>query len=474
MEDATITPVILCGGSGTRLWPLSRKSYPKQFAPLIGSQSLFQSSAQRLHGPRYRQPVIITADDFRFIVVQQLKEIGANPDAVLIEPAGKDTGPAVLAAAMHLAKTDPDGFMLVAPSDHVIPDDAAFEVSVTAAIPAARAGQLVTFGITPDRPETGYGYLKVDGAVQNESAPLQLSEFVEKPDAERAAKMLSDGRYLWNAGIYLFSVKAILAAYCATAPDMYPLVKSAIDEATTDLGFLRLAPEPWHQVAAISIDYAVMEKVCNLSVVPYDGGWSDLGDWASVWRETEKDGLSLSGPATSIDCQNTLLRSEVESQAIVGIGLENIVAIATPDAVLVTHKDRSQDVKKAVSILIDKASPQAENFLKDHRPWGWFESLATGDRFQVKRIVVNPGAALSLQSHHHRAEHWIVVQGTAKVTVADDVQLISENQSIYVPLGAKHRLENPGKLHMVLIEVQTGGYLGEDDIVRYEDVYARS
>ena len=285
--------------------------------------------------------------------------------------------------------------------------------------------------------------------------------------------MVADGRFLWNAGIFLFSAKAIIAAFETHAPQVLEAVRAAHDAAHLDLGFTRLDPKAWADVQAISLDYAIMEKSDNLSVVPYSGRWSDLGDWAAVWRETEAGGLSLSGPATNIDCVNTLLRSEVEGQAIVGIGLENIVAVAMPDAVLIAHKDRAQDVKQAVAQLKEKQAPQAEAFPKDHRPWGWFESLAIGDRFQVKRIVVHPGAALSLQSHHHRSEHWIVVQGTAKVTVNEDVRLISENQSIYIPLGAVHRMENPGKLPMVLIEVQTGSYLGEDDIIRYEDVYSR-
>jgi mannose-1-phosphate guanylyltransferase/mannose-6-phosphate isomerase len=363
--------------------------------------------------------------------------------------------------------------MLVAPSDHVIPDNAAFDAAVAAATPAAQSGQMVTFGIKPDRAEIGYGYLALHDAPSGDTRPHPLKGFVEKPDATSAAEMLEDERYLWNAGIFLFSVKTILEAYKATNPDMYDAVQAAVTGAKPDLGFLRLAAEPWAHAPAISIDYAVMEKADNLSVVPYSGSWSDLGDWAAVWRETQNDGLALSGPATAIDCTNTLLRSEVDTQAIVGIGLDDIVAVAMPDAVLVTHKNRAQDVKKAVAILKEKSAPQATCFPKDHRPWGWFESLATGDRFQVKRIVVTAGGALSLQSHHHRSEHWIVVQGTAKVTIGEDVQLISENQSVYIPLGAVHRLENPGRLPMVLIEVQTGGYLGEDDIVRYEDNYAR-
>ncbi len=469
-----ITPVILCGGSGTRLWPLSRKSYPKQFASLLGDQSLFQASAARLRGPAYADPVIVTADAFRFIVVQQLGDVGITPSAVLIEPEGRDTGPAILAAAIHLAQSDPDGLMLVAPSDHVIPDRAQFDDSVTAAVPAALAGQLVTFGITPDRPETGYGYLELEAAPDGAAKPLPLRGFVEKPNADRAAAMLAEGRYLWNAGIFLFTANAILEAYENAVPGMVAAVRDAVTQANADLGFLRLEPGAWAKAPAISIDYAVMENARNLSVVPYAGRWSDLGDWAAVWRETQSGGMALWGPATAIDCTNSLLRSEVDGQTIVGIGLDDIIAIAMPDAVLISHKSRAQSVKQAVDALKATHAPQAESFPKDHRPWGWFESLVVGDRFQVKRIVVNPGAALSLQSHHHRAEHWIVVQGIAKVTIHETVKLVSENQSIYVPLGAVHRMENPGKLPMVLIEVQTGSYLGEDDIVRYEDVYART
>ncbi|MFT4742073.1 MAG: mannose-1-phosphate guanylyltransferase/mannose-6-phosphate isomerase [Yoonia sp.] len=469
----TITPVILCGGSGTRLWPLSRKSYPKQFSALMGAQSLFQASAHRLTGSDYAAPLVVTANDFRFIVTEQLDAAGIKAGAVLIEPTGRDTAPAVLAAALHLAATDPDGMMLVAPSDHVIPDTDIFNACVVAAMPAARAGQLVTFGISPDRPETGYGYLELDAAPLGDAAAVPLKSFVEKPDADSAAKMLAEGRYLWNAGIFLFSVPTILAAFKTHAPDLVTAVQASLDGATSDLGFTRLDPAAWENAAPISIDYAVMEKADNLSVVPYTGRWSDLGDWAAVWRETQVDGMSLSGPATTIDCTNTLLRSEVEGQAIVGIGLDDIVAVAMPDAVLISHKGRTQEVKQAVAVLKEKQSPQAETFPKDHRPWGWFESLVVGDRFHVKRIVVHPGAALSLQSHHHRSEHWIVVEGTAKVTIDDEVKLVTENQSVYIPLGAVHRMENPGKVHMALIEVQTGNYFGEDDIIRYEDVYAR-
>tara|TARA_R110002124_G_scaffold220063_2_gene385835 strand:- start:12435 stop:13865 length:1431 start_codon:yes stop_codon:yes gene_type:complete len=472
-----ITPVLLCGGSGTRLWPLSRKSYPKQFVPLVGETTLFQSSAQRLSGPAFGAPMVLTNAEFRFIVAEQLIDIGIDPAAILIEPEGRNTAPAVLAAALWQSRIDPDALMLVAPSDHVVPDAAAFRAAVEAGIPAARDGQLVTFGIKPAHPETGYGYLELadrpdDGALR----PLALKRFVEKPDRDTAERMLDAGTYLWNAGIFLFSARAILDAFRQHCPSLMDPVQSAIDAGKPDLGFFRIDPAGWAAVKDISIDYAVMEKADNLAVVPFAAGWSDLGGWDAVWREATQDprGVAISGAATAIDCDNTLLRSEDDTLEVVGIGLKNIIAVAMPDAVLVADASRAQDVKQAVSALKSKSARQAEAFPKDHRPWGWFESLVIGQRFQVKRIHVHPGAALSLQSHHHRSEHWIVVEGTAKVTVGDEVTLVGENQSVYIPLGAKHRMENPGKVPMVLIEVQTGSYLGEDDIIRYEDVYARS
>jgi mannose-1-phosphate guanylyltransferase/mannose-6-phosphate isomerase len=469
-----ITPVLLCGGAGTRLWPLSRKSYPKQFVPLIGDESLFQASANRLIGKGFADPVVITASDFRFIVTEQLQAIGVDPGAILIEPEGRNTAPAVLAAALHVAANDPDGLLLVAPSDHVVPDAKAFRDAVAVGVPAARDGRIVTFGITPDRPETGYGYLELAKPPVGQG-PFDLSRFVEKPDMDAAVQMLNAGSYLWNAGIFLFSARAIIAAFTEFAPDLMAPVKAAYDGAEVDLGFLRLAPDPWGRADDISIDYAVMERARNLSVVPFGAGWSDLGGWDSVWREAGPDaaGVVTSGAATAIDCEGTLLRSDSPSLEVVGLGLKDMIVVAMNDAVLVAPKSRSQDVKLAVAALKKKGASQATTFPLDHRPWGWFESLVIGGRFQVKRIHVNPGAALSLQSHHHRSEHWIVVEGTAKVTVDEDVRLISENQSVYIPLGAVHRLENPGKVPMVLIEVQTGSYLGEDDIIRYEDVYAR-
>ncbi|AVW93585.1 mannose-1-phosphate guanylyltransferase/mannose-6-phosphate isomerase [Celeribacter baekdonensis] len=475
----SITPVILCGGSGTRLWPLSRKSYPKQFVPLVGEETLFQASAKRLSGSdgavQFSQPVVLTGSDFRFIVTEQLAEIGIDPGAILIEPEGRNTGPAVLAAALYLASKNPDAVMLVAPSDHVVPDAAAFHAAVAKGLDALSEGKLVTFGITPDRAETGYGYLELTAKPDSSGTAIDLKTFVEKPSAARAEEMLAAGTYLWNAGIFLFKAADIIAAFQQYAPDLMRPVSAAVDAAEADLGFLRLAPEPWGAADDISIDYAVMERADNLAVVPFNGGWSDLGGWDAVWREAEPDaaGVVTSGEATAIDCVNTLLRSDSERLEVVGIGLENVIAIAMNDAVLIADMSRAQDVKTAVAALKAKQAPQATHFPKDHRPWGWFESLVVGNRFQVKRIHVHPGAALSLQSHFHRSEHWIVVEGTARVTVDDEVRLVTENQSVYIPLGAVHRMENPGKVPMVLIEVQTGSYVGEDDIIRYEDVYAR-
>lgn len=472
-----IHPLLLCGGSGTRLWPLSRKSYPKQFTKLMGEESLFQASARRLSGSGFAAPSVITGSDYRFVVTEQLAALEIGAAATLIEPEGRNTAPAILAGALELQARASGALMLVAPSDHVIPDAFAFREAVQAAIPAAEAGQLVTFGIRPDRAETGYGWLVLSERPDADFGPIAqpLKSFVEKPDSATAQNMLDGGMHLWNAGIFLFSTDAIIDAFATHQPEILDLVKDAMAAAEKDLGFLRLAPDPWSDCADISIDYAVMEKARNLTVMPYAGAWSDLGGWDAVWRESAPDdrGVVTSGPATAIDCEDSLLRAEDGQQAVVGIGLSDVIAVAMPDAVLVAHKDRAQEVKQAVAALKAKSVPQAETLPRDYRPWGWYESLVVGPRFQVKRIVVHPGASLSLQLHHHRAEHWIVVEGTAKVTVDSEVKLVAENQSVYIPLGAVHRMENPGKVPLTLIEIQTGSYLGEDDIIRYEDVYAR-
>lgn len=470
----TIVPVILAGGAGTRLWPLSRKSYPKQFAPLLAGDSLFQASLRRLSGPGFASPLVLTGSDFRFIVTEQLAAAGLEADTVLIEPEGRNTAPAALAAAFWLDRHQPDSLMLLAPSDHAIPDAAGFRAAVAAATPAARAGRMITFGITPTHPETGYGYIALSEPAQDDTVQ-PVRRFVEKPDLEAATKMLATGGYLWNAGIFLFSPASLIAACRAHAPDLIPPVSEAVDKATADLGFCRLDGDAWGRAMDISIDHAVMEHADTISVLPYGGQWSDLGDWDSVATAMGRDdhGNAVAGDATALGCENSLLRSETDGPELVGIGLRDMLVVAMGDAVLVADRARAQDVKQAVAALRAKAAPQSDTFAWDHRPWGHFETLAQGTRFQVKRIVVKPGGILSLQSHHHRAEHWIVVQGTARVTIGEDVQLVSENQSVYVPLGVTHRMENPGKVPMVLIEVQTGSYLGEDDITRYEDAYAR-
>lgn len=472
-----IIPVLLAGGSGTRLWPLSRKSYPKQFSKLIGDKSLFQQSALRLLSTdtvKFSPHITLTNSDYRFIVAEQLQSLGINPGPILIEPEGKNTAPAILAASLYANAKDDDAILLVAPSDHVIPDTTAFHDVVVNALSAVSEGQIVTFGINPTRPETGYGYLEVP--TQIDGSVVALKRFVEKPDIADAEKMVESGNYLWNAGIFMFRAVDMISAFEMHVPDLLSSVRRALELGQTDLGFFRMDPEAWSCCESVSIDYAIMERAENLVAAPFSAGWSDLGGWDAVWQEMgpDENGVVTSKNALALNCRNTLLRSESDTQEIVGLGLKDIIAVAMPDAVLVAHKDYAQDVKLIIPKLKSKGKLQAETFPKDHRPWGWFETLVIRGRFQVKRILVNPGAALSLQSHHHRSEHWIVVEGTAKVTIDEDVKLVTEGQSVYIPLSAVHRMENPGKVPMVLIEVQTGAYLGEDDIIRYEDNYSRT
>ena len=471
-----IFPVLLCGGSGTRLWPVSRQSFPKQFAQRAGEDSLFQASARRLSGPGFAAPVVVTADPFRFIVSEQLEKVALPALATLIEPEQRNTAPAVLAAALWLADRDPDALMISAPGDHVIPDGDGFRAAIAAARPAAEAGAIVTFGITPDRAETGYGYLELaeadDGAAE---APRRLERFIEKPDAARAEDMVRSGRFLWNAGLFLFRARTIIDAFGRHAPDILRQVTQSVRGAWSDLHVTRLCSHAWSCVRAISIDHAIMEKADCLQVMPYHGRWTDLGSWQAVWQASrcDKDGNVLSAHATAIECENTLLRSEHEGLELVGIGLTDILAIATPDAVLVAQRSQAQRVGEAVAALRADGAHQATAFARDHRPWGWYEVLARGSHFQVKRITVTPQAALSLQSHRHRAEHWVVVEGTATITIGEDMRIMCENQSVYIPPGTRHRLANHGPGPVVLIEVQTGAYLGEDDIIRYDDLYAR-
>lgn len=468
-----ITPILLCGGSGTRLWPLSRKGYPKQFTDVVGDSSLFQASAQRFAGPGFADPIVVTGHDFRFIVIEQLDEIGVRPASVLIEPDGRNTAPAAIVAALTAMKADPDACILLVPSDHAVPNPEAFRAVVEQALVAANEGQIVTFGIAPSRAETGYGWL--EAGPETHPGVHKLTRFIEKPDANRAETLFADPANLWNAGVFLSRADTLVAAFEAHAPQILQTVSASLDAGKADLGFMRPDAKLWDTVPEDSIDYAVMEKADNVSVVRFDGLWSDLGSWESVWQESpqDDDGNACSSNTIALNCENSLLRSENNQIELVGIGLKNMVAVAMRDAVMVADMSDSQNVKQAVRVLKERNAKQAEQFPVDHRPWGWFETLILSERFQVKRIHVHPGAALSLQSHHHRSEHWIVVAGTARITVNDEVTLLTENESIYVPLGAVHRMENPGKVPMVLIEVQTGAYLGEDDIIRYEDVYAR-
>jgi mannose-1-phosphate guanylyltransferase/mannose-6-phosphate isomerase len=471
-----IVPVVMCGGSGSRLWPVSRKAHPKQFAALLDGGSLFQRTLDRVVGVGYRPPMLLTGADFRFIVGEQAEAAGVEGARIVIEPEGRNTAPAIAAAALMAAAEDPDALLLVLPSDHVLRNVAAFHVAVNAAAEAAAAGAFVTFGVKPDRPETGYGYIELDApAADGDHAARPVLRFVEKPDAARAGEMLASGRFLWNSGMFLFPAAGLVAAFEAHAPEVLAATRAAVEAGREDLDFFRLGEAAYRRNPDISIDYAIMEKVEG-AVVPIDCGWNDLGSWATVWAESAPDeaGVALSDGALAIDCTDTLLRSDDPEMRVVGLGLDGVVAVATRDGVLVAAKDRAQDVRRVVDALKARNDRQATEFPKCFRPWGWYETIGTGHRFQVKQIVVKPGGRLSLQSHVHRAEHWVVVSGTAQVTVDDTVTLLTENQSVYVPLGAVHRLENPGKVELRLIEVQSGAYLGEDDIVRYEDVYARA
>ncbi len=471
-DTAAIHPVILCGGSGTRLWPLSRKTYPKQFAPLLGENSLYQATLLRSSGPKFAPPLVMTAEDFRFMAIEQAEAIGLMDARVVVEPMARDTAPAILAAALML-EDRPDDLMLVMPSDHIMQDPEAFQAAIGIACEAAGEGALVTFGVTPDHPETGYGYLQLAGSPDGVTS---VTKFTEKPDLKTAQAMLEAGHYLWNAGIFMGRVKDFIAAFSTHAPALIDPVRAAVSGAVPDLNFMRLDAGSFANASAISIDYAIMEKADWVVAVPLDCGWSDMGSWNALWEIAPPDsrGNATSGEVIAMDCKDSYLKSAESSMVLVGLGLDNVIAVAMRDAVLVADKSRAQEVKGIVETLRRAEKAQADDYPRFHRPWGWYETLCLAERFQVKRIMVKPGGVLSLQSHRHRSEHWIVVAGTAEVTIGDEVKLVSENQGVYIPLGEKHRMANPGKVPMYLIEVQTGAYLREDDIVRYEDIYDRS
>lgn len=473
MSLPEIYPVILCGGTGKRLWPASRKSMPKQFARLFGDYSLLQSTCLRIEEICCLPPMFVTGNDYRFVVAEQAEEIGLQGHRIVIEPEGRNTGPSVCAAVDLVHAEDPDALVLICPADHIVKDVMALATAVAKAIPNASCGEIVTFGIRPDRPETGYGYIEMTHEAGADGDPQPFVQFVEKPEIDAAKKMISTGRYVWNAGIFLASVKTLRAAFDRHAPDIASAVGKSLKSASRDLDFLRLGPD-YSAAPELSIDVAVMEHEVG-TVVPVAAGWNDLGSWQSVWQTAPQDaaGVAVSGNSTAIDCRETLLRSDDDGIEVVGIGLQNIAAVVTRDAVLIANMDSTQSVSDAVQVLKQRDAPQAESFRQEFRPWGHYETLALGERFQVKSIVVRPGGKLSLQSHVHRSEHWVVVEGTAQVTIGQEEKLVTENQSVYIPLAEIHRLSNPGKVDLRLIEVQTGAYLREDDIIRYEDVYDR-
>jgi mannose-1-phosphate guanylyltransferase/mannose-6-phosphate isomerase len=484
-----LIPVILSGGSGTRLWPLSRELYPKQFLSLVDKDTLLQSTVQRCDGDGIGAPIVVCNNEHRFMVAEQLRLMGRDHGSIVLEPVGRNTAPALAVAALS---QDAETVLLVRPADHVIADVEPFRAALALGEEAAATGALVTFGIVPHTPETGYGYVRAErgrplsfvlGASERSSknkiqSPkhcevFPVAEFVEKPDLATAERYVASGEYFWNSGMFMFKAGRYLEELERFAPKMLDACREALDKATTDLDFLRLDQKAFEACPSDSIDYAVMEKTDAAVVVPLDAGWSDIGSWSALWDVTAHDeqGNVRIGDTITQDVTNSYLRGE--TRLVAAVGVENQVIVETPDAVLVASKDRVQDVKEIVNQLKAQGRSEVSLHRQVHRPWGSYEGICESERFQVKRIVVNPGASLSLQMHHHRAEHWVVVKGTARIVRGDETFTLSEDQSTYIPLGTKHRLENPGKIPLELIEVQTGSYLGEDDIVRFDDNYGR-
>jgi mannose-1-phosphate guanylyltransferase/mannose-6-phosphate isomerase len=468
-----IHPVILCGGSGTRLWPMSRRALPKQFLPLVSERSMLQDTLLRLLGLDFAPPIVVSNNEHRFLVAEQLREIDIELGAQILEPVGRNTAPAAAVAALSVQEKDPAGVLLVLPADHLIRDVYRFHDAVRRAARLASSGTLVTFGITPDQPATGYGYIERGDAIDAEGGAFRVARFVEKPERARAEEFLASGRFSWNSGMFAFAAGRLLEEIGKHRADILAASRTAWEKAKRDLDFLRLDERAFAACPAESIDYAVMEKTDAAAVIPVDIGWSDVGSWSTLWEVGEKDGRGnvVRGDVHLRDAENCYVRAE--SRMVSVLGVKNAIVVETDDALLVADQSQVQKVKDIVGHLDGAHRTEHLTHTRVYRPWGYYESIDAGNRFQVKRIMVKPGAALSLQMHHHRAEHWIAVSGTARVTRGDEVVLLAENQSTYIPIGTRHRLENPGKVPLFLIEVQSGGYLGEDDIVRFEDLYKR-
>ena len=473
MPQDKVVPVVLSGGVGTRLWPLSREGFPKQFWPLLGEATMLQETVGRARGAGFAPPVVVCAEAQRFLVAEQLREAGIEGARIVLEPVGRNSAPAIAAAALLVAEEDPEALLWIKAADAAIGDVPALHAALERAAVAARAGRIVVLGMRPTGPETGFGYIELGAALEGAEGVSAIASFVEKPDAARAAAFLAGGRHLWNAGMFIARASTLIAELERFAPGLLASVREATGAAARDLDFVRLGPA-FADAPSISIDYAVMERTERAAVVPADLGWSDVGSWDALWQVSPKDGAgnATHGPVELLDARNCLVRSEGILTAVVG--LEDVVVVATEDAVLALARDRAQDVKKLVDQLKAARRPEAGAHRRMYRPWGHYEGLIRGDRFQVKKILVRPGEKLSLQKHYHRAEHWVVVNGTAIVERDAERILLRENESVYLPLGSVHRLENPGMIPLTLIEVQSGAYLGEDDIVRFEDTYGRT